>query len=63
MALITEQLEIPDIGALLPKTRRRRVVKPCGTGAARRRHFRRNEPQDDLCRAWHRQDMQNRRGS
>ena len=63
MALITEDLRIPAVGDLFPTTRRRHKVKPCGTGAARRRHFRRHEPQDDLCRAWHAEDMRRRRSA
>lgn len=45
MALITEDLEIPDVAVLFPKTRRwpswRR--RPCGTPAAARRHYRHGE--------------------
>lgn len=61
MALITAELEIPPVAALFPSTRRWRKVKPCGTGAARRRHQRRGEPQDEACRRWHRADMARRR--
>ena len=61
MALITENLEIPDIGRLFPSTRRRHVVKPCGSAAAYRRHFRRREPVDRACADWHMEDMQARR--
>jgi hypothetical protein len=62
--LATQIPAIPPVGALLPKTGRRRPgssLRPCGTAAARRRHFLRREPQDDLCREWHRQDMAARR--
>lgn len=55
--LATEDLEIPPVAVLFPTTRRWRTVKPCGTGAAYRRHFRRNEPIDARCRAWHREQM------
>lgn len=56
MALITEDLRIPDVGELFPRTRRRRasLLKPCGTAAAWRRHQRRGEPQDELCKEWKR---------
>lgn len=53
MALITEDLEIPPVAALFPATRRWRKVKPHGTGAAYRRHYRRREPMCPPCRAWH----------
>jgi hypothetical protein len=43
--------EIPPIAVLMPRTRRWRKVKPCGTIAAWRRHQRRGEPIDDKCRA------------
>jgi hypothetical protein len=43
--------EIPPISELMPRTRRWRKVKPCGTIAAWRRHQRRGEPIDDRCRA------------
>lgn len=63
MALINpETLEIPPVSQLFPKTRRRRVVKPCGTGAAYRRHYRRGEkPIDPACKAWHAEEMRRRR--
>jgi hypothetical protein len=52
MALVTADYRIPDIGELFPSTRRWRKVKPCGSGAAWRRHQRRGEPQDQACLAW-----------
>jgi len=55
-----ETLEIPSVADLLPRTRRRRKVRPCGTGAAYRRHFRRKGeelPVDAACAAWHRKDV------
>lgn len=64
MALITQDLEIPDIQALFPSTRRRGPLRPCGTAAARRRHKRRREDCPDpagRCAAFHRKDMANRR--
>lgn len=57
MALITEDLRIPPVSELFPSTRRWRKVKPHGTSAAYRRHFRRDEPMCEDCRAWHRNDM------
>lgn len=54
---------IPPIAELMPSTRRWRKVKPCGTGAAWRRHQRRKEPQDERCRAWHAADMRKRRAA
>ena len=50
MALITADYEIPDVGVLFPKTRRWHDVKPCGTMAAVRRHYRRGEQIDHSCR-------------
>jgi len=65
MALINpETLEIPSVSQLFPTTRRRRVVKPCGTGAAYRRHYRRGGselPIDPACAAWHAEEMRIRR--
>lgn len=61
--LATQIPAVPPVGTLLPATNRRSSVRPCGTAAARRRHFLRREPQDDLCREWHRKDMAKRRGA
>ena len=64
MALITEGLEIPDIGVLFPSTRRRHAhnLRPCGTSAAYRRHQRRGEKcPTGKCTKWHRLDMRLRR--
>lgn len=62
MALITAELEIPDVGVLFPSTRRRKKVRPHGTAAAYRRHYRRKElPVCAKCARWHRLDMQARR--
>jgi hypothetical protein len=63
VALITEDLRIPDIGALFPSTRRRHASKlrPCGTAAAYRRHLRRREKACRRCTKWHRLDMRLRR--
>lgn len=56
--------EIPPIAQLMPRTRRWRNVKPCGTLAAWRRHQRRGEPQDAACLArrarWLRQQRRRR---
>jgi hypothetical protein len=63
MLLNPETLEMPDVGTLFPTTRRRRHVKPCGTAAAYRRHFRRKGrelPVDPACAAWHRKDVRAR---
>lgn len=49
------------VADLFPATRRWRRVKPHGTGAAYRRHYRRGEPMCPPCRAWHRGDEANRR--
>lgn len=58
MALINpETLEIPPVHGRWWK------VKPCGTGAAYRRHFRHGGcelPVDRACAAWHRKDVNNR---
>jgi hypothetical protein len=56
MLMDPNTLEIPAVGVLFPSTRRRRNVKPCGTAAAYRRHFRRGGPElpvDSKCAAWH----------
>lgn len=70
MALVVGSLDsqipaVPPVSTLLPATRRRRsdLLRPCGTSAARRRHFLRREPQDDACREWHRKDMAKRRAA
>ena len=55
--------EIPPIAELFPATRRWRVVKPHGTQAAYRRHYRRREPMCPRCRAWHRGEMRHRRAA
>lgn len=60
MLMNPNTLEIPDVGVLFPGTRRRRVVKPCGTAAAYRRHYRRKGaelPVDAKCAEWHRKDL------
>ena len=52
--------EIPPIAELMPTTRRWRKVKPCGTGAAYRRHLRHGMKYaaiDDKCKRWHRADV------
>jgi hypothetical protein len=64
MLMNPETLEIPSVGELLPRTRRRRHVKPCGTAAAYRRHFRRKGselPVDPACARWHRKDIARRK--
>lgn len=56
-----ETLAIPPI-----RYRRRFRVRPCGTGAAYRRHFRRKGselPVDPACAAWHRDDIRKRAAS
>jgi hypothetical protein len=60
MALITAALEIPPVADLFPSTRRWRRVRPHGTSAAYRRHYRRREPMCGPCRAWHRIDERKR---
>lgn len=50
MALILPDLTMPSVGELFPATRHRHVVRPCGTPAAYRRHYRRGEPVDRSCR-------------
>lgn len=47
---------IPPVADLMPSTRRWRKVRPCGTAAAYRRHWRRGEPVDGKCAQWHRDD-------
>ena len=49
MALITEDLVIPPVSVLFPKTRRHFDHKPCGTVAAYRRHKRYGEKADRSC--------------
>jgi len=49
MALITEDLEIPPIQELFPTTKRWKVVKPCPSTAAARRHYRHGEKRCDPC--------------
>ncbi len=64
MALITDELEIPEISVLFPSTRRRHAAKlrPCGTSAAYRRHRRRREKcPTGKCLKWHKLDMRLRR--
>ena len=63
MALITEDLRIPEIAVLFPSTRRRHASKlrPCGTAAAYRRHYARKEPVDPRCARWHVLEMRLRR--
>jgi hypothetical protein len=62
VALITEDLRIPDVGALFPSTRRHASrLRPCGTAAAYRRHLRRREKVCRRCAKWHRLDMRLRR--
>ena len=62
MALVTGDM-VTGIPAIPPVRGRWWNVKPCGTAAARRRHFRRGEPQDDQCRAFHARDMAQRRAA
>jgi hypothetical protein len=60
MALIRADLTMPSVAEMFPLTRRRRVVRPCGTAAAYRRHYRRGGdelPVDEVCAAWHRKEQ------
>ena len=64
MALINADLTMPSVAEMFPLTRRRRVVRPCGTAAAYRRHYRRGGselPVDLDCAAWHAEDERRRR--
>lgn len=66
MLMDPQTLEIPDVGVLFPTTRRWRRVRPCGTPAAYRRHFRRKGgelPVDPACAEWHRKEMDRRRAT
>jgi len=54
MALVTENLEIPEVARLFPSTRRRRqsTLRKHGTAAAHRKHLRDKTPICDKCRRW-----------